>query len=99
MVLYQCIIEEQHKEGDNKDNAITYLFDYLDDFQDPPNRSFFDKLINIFFKPVASVDTTFVNPLFSKEFYHHDDDNDNKLWGPATYTIANHPLMLMVRTI
>ena len=93
VVLYQCIIEEQHKEGDNESNAITYLFEYLDDFQNPPNPSFFDKLINVFIKPATAVDTSFVNPVYSTEFY---EDDDNKPWGPASYTIKNHPLMLMV---
>ena len=92
-MLCQCITEEQHKEGDNESNTITYMFEYLDDFQDPPHHGFLTKLINVFYKPTPAVDTSYLNPVYS-EFC--DDENADKPWGPTSYTIRNHPLMLMV---
>ena len=82
----QCITEKQHCGVD----TISYLFEFLDDFQDMPHTEFYHRFLNVFFKPTTAIEASFENPDIPKQV-----DGDIS-WGPIIYNKQLHPLMLMV---
>lgn len=92
-MLDQCITEKQCCKDDTKGcnvEMITYLFEFLDDFQDMPHRKFYHRLINVFFKPTTAIEASFENNDASRQC------DENVAWGPIMYNKKLHPLMLMV---
>jgi len=98
VVLHQCIIEKKRCEDDTQGNntdMITYLFEFIDDFQDLriPHTKFYHRLLNFFgFKPATSTEVSSENTNILKDF------DESTLWGPTKYNKNLHPLMLMVCT-
>lgn len=93
VVLDKCITEKLLCEDDTKGasvDTITYLFEFLDDYQDMPHTQFYHRLLNVFFKPTTAMEASFESADVPKQI---DEDTS---WGPIMYNKQLHPLMLMV---
>ena len=89
----QCITEKLNCADDAKGctvDMITYIFEFLDDFQDMPHTKFYHRILNIFFKPTTAIEASFEDADAPKEL------DENVEWGPVMYNKNSHPLMLMV---
>ena len=92
-MLDQCITEKQRCEDDAKGSSvstITYLFEFLDDFQETPHTHFYHRILNVFFKPPTAIQASFEYTDDPKQL------DESMSWGPTTYSKQLHPLMLMV---